>query len=88
MSVDPIVARAQQAFGAAIETAVKEAYAAGRGDSALDLKTRILGLIEDVFATHEPKPPAEPAPAEHNSEGGHYEGQPNGYHQQSQQRTY
>ena len=73
MSIDEIVARAQQALAAS----VKEAYDAGRADAASALKSKVIGLFEELFG-----PPAE-APAqpqalqgEHQNEGAHPHGQP------------
>jgi len=46
MSVDPIIARAQQALAASL----REAYYAGRGDAAMSLKDKVLALIDELTA--------------------------------------
>ncbi len=63
MSVDPIIARAQQALAASL----REAYYAGRGDAAMSLKDKVLALIDELTApppSYEAgaAPPATPAP--------------------------
>ena len=63
MSVDPIIARAQQALAASL----REAYYAGRGDAAMSLKDKVLALIDELTApppSYETgaAPPATPAP--------------------------
>ena len=71
MSVDPIIARAQQALAASL----REAYYAGRGDAAMSLKDKVLALIDELTApppSHEavavPPPAAAPAPAPAHAE--------------------
>ena len=70
MSVDPIIARAQQALAASLAASLREAYYAGRGDAAMSLKDKVLALIDELTApppSHEvaaaPPPPREIAAA-------------------------
>ena len=70
MSVDPIIARAQQALAASLAASLREAYYAGRGDAAMSLKNKVLALIDELAAPpqdHEtaaaPSPAPAPAPA-------------------------
>ena len=70
MSVDPIIARAQQALAASLAASLREAYYAGRGDAAMSLKDKVLALIDELTApppSHEvaaaPPPPHEIAAA-------------------------
>ena len=60
MSVDPIIARAQQALAASLAASLREAYYAGRGDAAMSLKDKVLALIDELTA---PPPPHEAAAA-------------------------
>jgi hypothetical protein len=50
MSVDPIIARAQQALAASLASSLREAYYAGRGDAAMSLKDKVLALIDELTA--------------------------------------
>lgn len=63
MSVDPIIARAQQALAASLAASLREAYYAGRGDAAMSLKDKVLALIDELTAPPPPHETAAPAPA-------------------------
>ncbi|MGO9743705.1 MAG: hypothetical protein ACLPN5_19745 [Roseiarcus sp.] len=76
MSVDPIIAKAQQALAASL----REAYYAGRGDAATSLKEKVIALIEELIAPpphlEAAAPASGPEAAAETHEGAAHEGAP------------